>query len=99
MVKRVPRRLKRGYCQRSGDRVRENLLMREPGTNLLVTKEFNDGIYNRSRYDPRDKPPKPNPNEGKPRWYAEPDPYPQMELDNGEFLANYDPANDSEFDR
>lgn len=85
MVRRVPRRLKRGYCQRTGDRVHVSRLTREPGTGLLVTKEASDGIYNRSQYDPRNRPAAPNPNEGKPRWYSEPDPYPQWYRDyNGE---------------
>lgn len=72
-MKRVPHHLKRGYCQRSGDRVPLDQLVREPGTDLLVSKEFNDGIYSRGPHDPRNLPVPPNPEEFRPRWYAEPD--------------------------
>lgn len=64
---------RKGYCQRTGVRVRSALLVREPGTNLLVDRRYSDGVYNRTKLDPRNYPARPNPNEGKPRWYAEPD--------------------------
>ena len=94
---RVPRNRMRGYCQRTGDRVHPRELVREPGTGLLVRRKVSDDIYNRSIYDPRNRPPAPNPNEGKPRWFDEPDPYPEMEV--GNFLETYNPNNDSEFER
>lgn len=71
-MKRVLNSVKKGYCQRSGVRVKASQLVREPGTNLLVDKEYSDGIYSRAGLDPRDWPARPNPNEGVPRWYAEP---------------------------
>ncbi|NQZ74758.1 MAG: hypothetical protein HRT61_01395 [Ekhidna sp.] len=78
MVRRVPRRLKRGYCQRTGDRVHVSQLTIEPGTGLQVSKKASDGIYNRSQYDPRNYPARANPNEGKPRPYDDPNPYPDF---------------------